>query len=104
MANCKVGSKQIKLPSIWHCCDMKDYDLDNWYGKRASKTVCNGEGWKPVSHRNASEILQGKYSKDMKGQLICMYKFSVTDYVLMSDGVFHNLMTFKTGFQIMCIT
>jgi hypothetical protein len=24
--------------------------------------------------------------------------------VLMSDGVFHNLMTFKTGFQIMCIT
>jgi len=46
-------------------------------------TVYNGEGQKPVSQRNVSEILQGKHSKDMKGQFICMNKLRVTDYVLM---------------------
>lgn len=57
-----------------------------------------------MSQRNVSEILQGKHSKYIKGQFICMNKLYVTDYVLMSNGVLHILMTFKTGFEIMCIT
>jgi len=44
MADCKVGSKQINLPNIWHCCDMKDYDLDNWRGNRANKQFVMGKG------------------------------------------------------------
>jgi hypothetical protein len=72
--------------------------------QQSQQTVCNGEGQKPVSQRNVSEILQGKHSKDMKGQFICINKLCVTDYVLMSNGDLHNQMTFKTGFEIMCIT
>jgi hypothetical protein len=71
---------------------------------QSQQTVCNGEGRKPVSQRNVSEILKGKHSKDMKDQFICKNKLCVTDYVLMSDSVLHNLMTIKTGYEIMCIT
>lgn len=44
MADCEAGSKQINLPNIWHCCDMKDYDLDNRCGNRASKQFVMGKG------------------------------------------------------------
>lgn len=72
--------------------------------QQSQQTVCNGEGRKPVSQRNVSEILQGKHSKDMKGQFIRINKLNVTDYALISEGVLHNLMTFKTGCEIICIT
>jgi hypothetical protein len=41
-----------------------------------------------VCQRNVSEVLQGKHSKDIKGQCFCMNKLSksVTDYMSMSDG------------------
>jgi hypothetical protein len=75
MANCTVGSKQINSPNMWPCCDMMDKDSGNWCGNTAGKhLVCSGEGSKPACQRNVLEILQGKHSKDIKGQLIFIIK------------------------------
>jgi hypothetical protein len=62
MADCMVGSKQINLPNIWHCCDMTDDELDNWCANRASKQFAMGKAGSPCVKEIFKKILQGKYS------------------------------------------
>lgn len=76
MANCNVASKQINLPNIWHCCDMKDYDLDNWHGNRsnrANKQSVMGKG-RSLWVKEMYQKFYKEHSKDIKGQFICMNK------------------------------